>query len=294
MNRRELLKAMLSVPIVTTLGCSTFTRKPTDTSTSFTTMNLVFEGPFIFMMENPQVRVLAPRVEGHQYLINRVNAAQSTYMLNGIAGIGDVQKTQYDLPRGADAFRLSVSQLHLALNGQKTPFFSFVLPAPERVVALRAREVEIVDAFGNQRSAVMPTSYAFVYSVSDGGSLSLNPDTGWRPETGAQSRFANLVVAAGLPQNSQMPADQHAHDAFVELKGFFPSLSMEVLSIGRETQAGSVEGLPEGLRGPMSMRRDGPTRLVPTALNAQTRRPRFLPTSYTLDCKSGGVIVTTP
>src|ERR1051326_8585997 len=162
MKRRELLKAMLSVPVVTTLGCSILTKKPPDPTTSFTTMNLVFEGPFIFMMENPQVRVLAPKVVRHQYLINRINAAESTYMLNGIAGPGDVQRTQYELPRGADAFRLSSSQLHLALNAQKTPFFSFVLPAPERVVALRAREAEIIDGFGNRRSAVMPTSYAFV------------------------------------------------------------------------------------------------------------------------------------
>ncbi|HET9838961.1 MAG TPA: hypothetical protein VFR84_12055 [Candidatus Angelobacter sp.] len=41
---------------------------------------------------------------------------------------------------------------------------------------------------------------------------------------GSQSRFANLVVAAGLPLNSQIPADQHAHDAFAELKSFFPTL----------------------------------------------------------------------
>jgi hypothetical protein len=79
------------------------------------------------------------------------------------------------------------------------------------VVALRAREVDIVDAFGNRRSAVMPTSYAFVYSVSDAGALSLNPDTGWRPEASAQSRFA----------------DQHAHDAFAEVRSFFPALSMD-------------------------------------------------------------------
>ena len=293
MNRRELLKAMLSVPVVTTLGCSTLTKKLTDTSTSFTTMNLVFEGPFIFLMENPQVRVLAPRVEGHQYLINRMNAAESTYMLNGVYGAGDAQKIQYHLPKGADAFRLSASQLHLTLNAQKSPFFSFVLPAPERVVALRAREVEIVDAFGNGRSAVMPTSYAFVYRVSDAGALSLNPDTGWRPEVGAQSRFANLVVAAGLPLNSQIPADQHAHDAFAELKSFFPALSMEVLSIGNETQTGTVEGLPAELRGPMSMRRDWPARLVTTAWNGQRRRP-LIPTSYITDCESGGVIVTKP
>jgi hypothetical protein len=29
MNRRELLKAMVSMPIVTALGCSTFSSKPT-------------------------------------------------------------------------------------------------------------------------------------------------------------------------------------------------------------------------------------------------------------------------
>jgi len=295
MNRRELLKAMLSVPVVTTLGCSTLTKKPTDSSAPFTTMNLVFEGPFIFMMENPQVRVLAPRVQGHQYLINRMPAAESTYMLNGIAGPGDAQKIQYDLPRGADAFRLSASQLHLALSTQKTPFFSFVLPAPDRVVALRAREVEIVDAFGNQRSAVMPTSYAFVYSVTNSGALSLNPDTGWRPETGAQPRFANLVVAAGLPLNSQLPADQHAQDAFAQLKSFLPALSLDVLSIGGETQAGSVEGLPEEfIHGNMSMRRQQSPRLVSTVMNSQTPRARLIQSSYTLDCKSGGVVVTTP
>jgi hypothetical protein len=70
-------------------------------------MNLVFEGPFIFLMDNPQVRVFAPNVDGHRYLINNANAAESTYMLGGVAGVGDVQKTQYELPRGADAFRLS-------------------------------------------------------------------------------------------------------------------------------------------------------------------------------------------
>jgi hypothetical protein len=297
MNRREIMKAMVSMPIVTALGCSTFSSKAASTSTQITTMNLVFEGPFIFLMGNPQVRVFAPKVDGHRYLINNANAAEAIFMLNGIAGPGDAQKTQYELPRGADAFRLSASQLYLELNTQKSPFFTFVLPAPDRVVALRAREVEILDAFGNRRSAVMPTSYAFVYHVADAEALSLNPDTGWRAQSGMEpSRFANLVVAAGLPLDAQDPTGQHAHAAFGELRSYFPALSMELLSTGVEVQSGTVEGLPSELRQEnMSQHREArPAKMVPAVLVPQTPQARLLRSSYTLDCKIGGVIVTHP
>lgn len=259
--------------------------------------NLVFEGLFIFFMDNPQIRVFAPKVDGHRYLINNANAAEAIFMLNGIAGPGDAQKTQYELPRGADAFRLSSSQLQLELNTQKTPFFTFVLPAPDRVVALRSREAEIIDAFGNRRSAVMPTSYAFVYHVADTAALSLNPDTGWRPQTGTvTSRFANLVVAAGLPLTAQDPTGQHAHAAFAELKSYFPALSMEVLSTGAEVQNGTVEGLPQELRpGNMSQQREQrPVRMAPAVLTSQTQRPQLTRASYAVDCEAGGVIVTKP
>jgi hypothetical protein len=297
MNRRELLKGIVSLPVVTTVGCSTFSSKPNVAPVAFTTMNLVFEGPFIFLMDNPQVRVFAPKVDGHHYLINNANAPESTYMLGGVAGVGDVQKTQYELPRGADAFRLSASQLHLALNNEKAPFFTFVLPAPDRVVALSARQAEIIDAFGNRRSAVMPTSYAFVYHVTDSSALSLNPDAGWKPQGGTvPSRFANLVVAAGLPLDAQDPTGQHAHSAFAELKRYFPALSMEVLSTGPEVQSGTVEGLPESIRrGSMSEQRyEGQVKLMPAALTSQIRGPHLMNVASLVDCQVGGVIVTHP
>jgi hypothetical protein len=296
MNRRELLKALVSLPIVTTVGCTTFSSKPTVAPVAFTTMNLVFEGPFIFFMDNPQVRVFAPKVDRHRYLINNANAPESIYMLGGVAGVGDVQKTQYELPRGADAFRLSASQLHLALNNEKAPFFTFLLPAPDRVVALSARQAEIIDAFGNRRSAVMPTSYAFVYHVTDPSALALTPDTGWSPEAGAASRFANLMVAAGLPLDAQDPTGQHARAAFAELKSYFPALSMEVLSTGPEVQSGMVEGLSESIRhGSLLRQRESrAAKMVPAVLRSNSTNGRLLRSSYTLDCKLGGVIVTNP
>ena len=296
MNRRELLKALVSLPVVTTVGCSNLSNKSTVAPVAFTTMNLVFEGPFIFFMDNPQVRVFAPKVDGHRYLINNANAPESTYMLGGVAGVGDVQKTQYELPKGADAFRLSASQLHLALNNEKAPFFTFVLPAPDRVVALSARQAEIIDAFGNRRSAVMPTSYAFVYHVTDPSALALTPDTGWNHQAGAVSRFANLVVAAGLPLDAQDPTGQHAHSAFAELKSYFPALSMEVLSTGPEVQSGTVEGLSESIRrGSMLRQRESRSaKLLPASLRMPPSHAHALNTSAVLDCQTGGVIVTHP
>jgi hypothetical protein len=247
-------------------------------------------------MDNPQVRVFAPKVDGHQYLINNTSAPESTYMLSGIAGPNDVQKTQYELPTGADAFRLSASQLHLVLNNQKSSFFTFVLPAPDRVVALSAREAEIIDTFGNRRSAVMPTSYDFVYHVTDATALSLTPDAGWKAQTGTASRFANLVVAAGLPLSAQDPTGRHSHAAFAELKSYIPALSMELLSTGAEVQGGMVEGLPQKLRpGNVSQSRESkPVRLVSATLTAKTQKPRLLEVASLVDCQTGGVIVTHP
>ena len=215
-------------------------------------------------------------------------------MLNGAIGPGDVQKTQYELPPGADAFWLSAGQLHLQLNTQKAPYFTFVLPAPERVVALRSREAEIIDAFGNRRSAVMPTSYAFVCRVTDPAALSLNPDTGWRAQS-ASSRFANLVVAAGLPLSAQDPSGQHAHAAFAELKSYLPALSMEILSTGGEVQGGRVEGLPDlPPQRNIASREEHKARLVSAVMARQTHRPRLWNTSYVVDCEAGGVGVHHP
>ena len=297
MNRRELLKGMVSLPVVATLGCSTFSSKPTMSPMAFTTMNLVFEGPFIFFMDNPQVRVFAPKVDGHRYMINNANAPESTYMLGGVSGVGDVQKTQYELPKGADAFRLSASQLQLTLNNERTPFFSFVLPAPNRVVALSARQAEIIDAFGNRRFAVMPTSYAFIYQVTDSSALALNPDTGWEPQAeSVRSRFANLAVATGLPLDAQDPTGQHAHAAFAELKSYFPALSMEVLSTGPEVQSGTVEGLSESIRrGSMLRQRESRSAmLLPASFKVPMSHAHALNASAVLDCQTGGVIVTHP
>ena len=259
-------------------------------------MNLVFEGPFIFFMDSPQVKVFVPKVDGHRYLINNMSASEAIYMLNGIAGAATAQKTQYELPQGADAFRLSASQLQLELNTQKASFFTFILPAPERVVALRSRQVEIIDAFGNRRPAVMPTTYAFVYRVTDPAALSLNPDTGWRPQSStAPSRFANLVVAAGLPLDAQDPTGQHVHAAFAEVKSYFPGLALEVLSTGAEVQSGTVEGLSvKTLQGSVIRSEYYQARLIPADSTTQKPRAHLATASYVVDCEVGGVVVTKP
>lgn len=298
MNRRELLKLMaISAPTVATLGCGSMMVKPADPMSAVTTLNVIFEGPMVFLMQNPQVQVLVPQIAGHQYVIDGSPANSGTFSLRGVKSTGDVTKTKYDLPKGADAFRLSASQLNLSLSLSKTPFLSFHLPAPDRVVALSAREADIVDAFGNRRSAVMPTSYAFVYELDGSGNVMLDPNQGWNPRDRiVQSKFTNLVVTGSLPGPGLDPDGSHARSAFKEMTGFFPGLEMQFFESGTEVQTGNLDGLPPQLmqhRMPTSHRLHTP-QMAPAVLTTTGQRPRLLLAASIQDCRVGGVIVTNP
>jgi len=297
MNRRELLKLMaISAPAAATVGCSAFMVKPADTAMSVRTLNVVFEGPMIFLMQNPQVQVLAPAVDGHRYTIEGAPAS-GAFVLRGATGAGDATKIKYELPQGADAFRLSASQLHLSLNLAKTPYMAFQMPIPNRVVALLAREADIMDAFGNRRTAMMPTSYAFVYDVNGTENLTLDPNPGWNPRNRVvQSRFTNLAISGSLSSQGLDPTGQHARAAFREMTSFFPGLQMQFFDSGAETRSGSVEGLPEELMHPHTQgtRNAHESRVVPAVLNSSSASPRLLSITSVEDCRSGGIIVTKP
>ncbi|HEX7288068.1 MAG TPA: hypothetical protein VF532_17920 [Candidatus Angelobacter sp.] len=272
-------------------------KSPTDTAMSAKTLNVIFAGPMIFLMENPQVRVLVPAIEGHQYTIDHAAAASGAFSLRGASGAGNAAQIHYELPRGADAFRLSASQLHLTLDTQKQAFQTFLLPAPNRVVALSAREADIIDGFGNRRTAVMPTSYAFVYDVSGTENLALAPNPGWSARNRMiQGRFTNLVITGELPGQGLDPTGQHARAAFREMTSFFPGLQMQFFDSGEETQSGTVEGLPEEFLHPHApmTRNASEARLVPAVLDNRISRARFVPVTSVMECKLGGVIVTKP
>jgi hypothetical protein len=164
------------------------------------------------------------------------------------------------------------------------------------VVALSAREADIVDAFGNRRNAVMPTSYAFVYDVANGESLTLDPNPGWSPRSRVvQERFTNLMVSAGLTGNALDPTGQHARAAFSEMTSYFPGLDMQFFESGVEMQTGNVDGLPQELMHGRSIAdRQASSGVRPAVFNPAEGGPRLVLTAAVLDCKVGGVIVTSP
>lgn len=205
MKRRKALKLMAaSIPVLATTGFSTVRDTLSATAADTKALNLVFEGPLVLNLEGSQAHVMAPAASGHVYQIAGQPAVQGTYSVAGISGAGNLMKTRFDLPRGADAFRLSASQLNLTLNTRKIPFFKFSLPVPDRIVALSSREAQVVDAFGNTRTALMPTTYAFVYHVTRESDLAVSSVAGWQPQIDlSQAGFANLVVAVGLPLGFQ-------------------------------------------------------------------------------------------
>ncbi len=271
--------------------------RPTDSTMSAKALNVIFSGPMIFLMETPQLRVLVPRISGHEYNIDHAAAASGTFTLRGAAGAADVTQIRYDVPQGADAFHLSRSQLHLVMDTQKQPFFTFLLPLPNRIVALSAREADIVDAFGNRRIAVMPTSYAFVYDVSGTEKLALEPNPGWKAANSiVQGKFTNLLITGELPGQGLDPTGQHARAAFSEMTSFFPGLQLQFFGSGRQVQSGTVEGLPPELAHPHSsgIRNSNTAKLVPAVLNSSTAHPRLMPALMIENCTMGGIIVTKP
>lgn len=254
MKRRDLLKAAaFGLPAVTALGPQILLAKASTTSAEIKTLNLIVEGPFICLLQDNQAEIFAPRVEKHLYHINHDAAQEGTYSLSGVRGVNDTRNIQYVLPEGAEAFRVSPEQLHLTLNRSQVPYFSFLTPLPKQIVAVLSRQAEIVDAFGQRRSVIMPTAYAFVYEVNDSHHLRLGGYEEWNPEKRlARNEIVNLPVSTGLPAGVQDPNREHFHMALAAFRSYLPGLKLDVLNVGVERRTAELAGYP-GITGRSSI-----------------------------------------
>ena len=246
MKRRDVLKAVaFGLPTVTALGPRILFAKASSASAKITTLNLIVEGPFVCLLQDGQAEIFAPRVEKHLYHIDHDAAQEGTYRLNGARGVNDTTNIQYVLPEGAEAFRLSLDQLHLSMNREKASYFSFLAPLPKQIVAVMSRQAEIVDAFGQRRRVIMPTAYAFVYEVSDSHHLRLEGDAEWNPEKRfARDEIANLSVATGLPIGVQDPTGEHFRMALAAFRNYLPGLKLNIMNVGAERQTAELQGYP--------------------------------------------------
>jgi hypothetical protein len=245
MKRRDLLKAAtLSLPAVTVLGPQVLFGSA-KAGSSIKKLNLIIQGPFICLLHDDGAEIFAPRVDKHLYDINHDSAREGTYQLTGVRGIHDARDIQYVLPKGGEAFRLSLEELHLTLHRQKAPYFGFLAPLPKQIVAVVSREAEIIDASGQRRSVMMPTAYAFVYDVDDPGNLQLTGDESWKPGNRlGREEIVNLTVATGLPAGVQDPNLEHFHMALAGFKSYLPELKLNILRIGAERRTAQLAGYP--------------------------------------------------
>ena len=246
MNRRDLLKTVaFGLPAVTALSPRFLFAKGSSASAKITTLNLIVEGPFVCLLRDSQAEIFAPRVEQHLYHIEHAAATEGTYKVNGVRGVSDTNNIQYVLPEGAEAFRLSLDQLHLSVNRQQSPYFSFLAPLPKQIVALISRQAGIVDAFGQRRTVMMPTAYAFVYDVSDSHHLRLDGDAEWSPEKRlTRDEVVNLSVSTGLPLGIQDPTGAHLHMALAAARSYLSGLKLDIMEVGAERQTAELRGYP--------------------------------------------------
>ncbi len=210
-------------------------------ATKPTTLNVIVAGGFVCLFDHQQVRVIAPRVEHHLYKIAGEDIKPATYYLHGVTGLDDASQITYELPPGAEHFQFSASSQDVAWGREKEAYFSLVLPLPKRIVALHTRRAEIVDALGNKRTVTMPTSYAFVYDVTDAEHMGLTPSTEWKPQSSlGQSEYTNLVVGTGTRDDSQ----EHVQSAWSQLMSYVPGSKVQILDISREERVADLRGYP--------------------------------------------------
>jgi hypothetical protein len=205
-----------------------------------TTLNLIVEGAFVCILDGQQVRIVAPRVEHHIYRIAGEDIQPGTYSLHGVAGLENVSKIDWGLPAGATNFQFTASNADVT-SREKNAYFSLILPAPKQIIALHTRRAEIVDKFGKRRTVTMPTSYAFVYDVSDAGHLGLMPSTEWKPQTSlGKSEYANLVVVTGTRDTSP----GHIQAVWSQLMSYVPGSTIQLIDVGANERVAELRGYP--------------------------------------------------
>jgi len=274
MNRRQLLQGLGVLPIATAVGCTGESQKP---SPRCHTLQITLEGAFAVVLRRQQssYRVTAfspasPRVpppgidcpktlfpiEPHTFSFNGKPQPPGSYRFELLPqGLELTPRPIIDI--GFHDFTAETERWRLATN-----FVAIDLPSPKTISFYGQPDV-VVFAFppGGGRTGKMPSNHILEYQVED-------PKVGLPPQSDHDGkhavRFFNFLLC-----------------------GFFPEL-VKNYSISR---ADYSRENPAGTRGAVINESHG--RVIPAVLKYSETTPRLLMVSAAVDCRSGGIIVTT-
>jgi len=281
MNRRNLLKTLAAVPLVSALGACKDNddddkRRPGPAGHR---LQILLDGAFAVVIQHEKpnsILAFSPRDknEPHQFYFNDPDYAQAAAKDYNFELLPEGLKhnDRPEIDSGFSDFHATVKHWKLTQN-----FVAIRLPMPSRITFAGHRERVI---FNSKKTGWMPTNHILEYDVSDPGKVkmtckelekicSASPDS---PE-GLTRFFFEVGPPYGTSAN-------HAVTFFNDmLSASFPELVADY----------SLSQILD--------KRDGsPTRtarLVSAAMTDDTPPPHLLNASYTLDCKVGGLIVDT-
>lgn len=281
MNRRNLLKALAAVPLVSVVGACN--DKDDDDKqrhgSAAHRVQILLDGAFAVVIQHEKpnsVLAFSPRDkdEPHQFHFNDPDYAQpaaKNYNFELLPeGLKHNERPEID--SGFSDFHASVKRWKLAEN-----FVAIKLPMPTRITFAGHRERVV---FKSSKTGWMPTNHILEYDVIDPGKVkmtckelekvcSASPDS---PE-GLTRFFFEVGPPYGTPAN-------HAVTFFNDmLSASFPEL---VANYSLSQILDKRDGSPART-----------ARLVSAAMADDTPPARLLNASYTLDCKVGGLVVDT-
>ncbi len=281
MNRRNLLKTLAAVPLVSALGAC----KDNDDDdkrrqgSAGHRLQILLDGSFAVVIQHEKpnsVLAFSPRDkdEPHQFYFNDPDYAQAATKDYNFELLPEGLKhsDRPEIASGFSDFHASVKQWKLTEN-----FVAIKLPIPARITFAGHRERVV---FKSNKPGWMPTNHILEYDVIDpdrikvtckelGKACSASPDS---PE-GLTRFFFEVGPPYGAPAN-------HAVNFFNDmLIASFPEL---VANYSLSQIMDKRDGSPART-----------ARLVSAAMRDDTPPARLLNASYTLDCKVGGLLVDT-
>lgn len=304
MNRRQLLKGLGILPIAGAIGCNGESQRPRPARECHT-LQITLEGAFAVVLRKQQdhyrITAFSPAsptappkgtkcpkelfpIESHQFCFNGEPQRPGNFELLA-EGLHLAPRPIIDI--GFRDFTAETENWRLAND-----FVAIDLPSPKTISFYGEPDV-VVFAFpsGGHRTGHMPSNHIFEYQVQDPSKITVvrrekEKKERLKPSSESTPDVTKFSFSVGLPPGRDSDG-QHAVKFFNYLLcGFFPDL-VNAYSLSRADYGTSDRGKPRsGLIEPNG-------RTVPAVLKYGMHEPHLLTVSQVVDCKSGGIMITT-
>jgi hypothetical protein len=281
MNRRELLKGLAAFPMVSAWGCSKDDDKR-QVNSQIHTLQIVMEGAFAVVIQRKKENavkafsVKAPK-EPHRFYFNQKEQEPGKTYAFTLQPSGLRRSSTPEINPGFRDFNATAHKWRLGDD-----LVMIDLPCPKNIIFYGHREpVVFANPPAPPRTGWMPTNHILEYDVVDASQIRMIcGDAGGRCQPSADSppgvaRFFFEIGPVRPDVNGR-----HAVNWFnFMLNECFPELvrGYSVSAIG-ESEPGKTYGTSANL--------------VPAVWKPNSSEAHLLEASYTLDCKTAGIIVS--